>query len=113
MASLIKPWITTYHLPDGTRVKRGTPGARKRRQRTKSCYVQLKDPSGVWKRIKLCKDKTSAEQMKNELVKRTELERAGIVDPFEMHRKRPLNEHLADFEASLQNKGDTEDHVKL
>src|SRR5215831_21449 len=43
----------------------------------------------------------------DELAKKAELAKAGISDPFEQHRKRPLLEQLADFEAALLAKGDT------
>jgi hypothetical protein len=42
--------------------------------------------------------------MLNELVKKAELAKAGIADPFEKHRKRPFLEHLNDFEADLRAK---------
>ena len=38
--------------------------------------------------------------------------RAGVADPFEAHRKRPLSEHLADFEKSLEHKGNTTTHCR-
>ena len=49
--------------------------------------------------------------MLNELVRRVELEKAGRLDPFEDHRKRPLPEHLRAFEKHLLSKGVTEKQV--
>src|SRR5262245_12381739 len=49
--------------------------------------------------VPLSANKAAAEMMLAELVKKAELAKAGVVDPFETHRKRPLAEHLADFEA--------------
>ncbi len=40
--------------------------------------------------------------MLNELVKKAELAKAGVVDKFEPHRKRPLSEHLDDYKGVLQ-----------
>ena len=37
--------------------------------------------------------------MLNELVRKAELAKVGISDPFEAHSKRPLVEHLTDWEA--------------
>jgi integrase/recombinase XerD len=111
MASLVKPWITSYRLPDGKRVKKGTPGARKKRERSKYWYAQYKDVDG-WQRTRLCTDKTAALQQLAVLVRKAEQQRDGTADPFEEHRKRPLAEHLNDFEASLRNKGDSEEHVQ-
>ena len=48
-----------------------------------------------------------------EHVKKAELGRAGICDPFEAHRKRPLAEHLVDFEGDLKAKGNTPKQVQL
>jgi integrase/recombinase XerC len=48
-----------------------------------------------------------------ELVRRAELGKAGIVDPFAEHRKRPLREHVADYEAYLLGKGDDPRHVAV
>jgi site-specific recombinase XerD len=67
---------------------------------------------GAWKRVKLCKDKTAAQQLLNQMVKRSEMERAGIGDPFEEHRKRPLAQHLADFGKYLESKGNTVGYAK-
>jgi hypothetical protein len=41
-------------------------------------------------------NKVAAQQLLAALVKKAELGRAGILDPFEEHRKRPLAEHLAE-----------------
>src|SRR5262249_54823621 len=83
---------------------------------------------GAPKPVPLCRNKAAAQIMLNELVKKAELAKVGIVDPFEAHRKRPLfcprcrgqgktddgetcecpgGSHLADFEAALLAKGVT------
>src|SRR5262249_19352047 len=41
-----------------------------------------------------------------------ELAKVGIADPYEQHRKRPLLEHLADWETSLRAGGATAKHVR-
>jgi integrase len=45
------------------------------------------------------------------LVKKVERRVAGIADPLEEHGKRPLIQHLKDFEKYLRDKGNTKDHV--
>jgi integrase len=62
--------------------------------------------------VPLCTNKTAAELMLAELVRKSERAEAGISDPFEQHCKRPLAEHLADWEASLLASGSTAKHVK-
>lgn len=95
---------TLYVDSRGRQVPKGTPGARKLRKKSKSYYGLVPNPHSGWKRVKLCEDKAASEMMLGELRKRAALQRAGLVDPFEDHRKRPLTEHLADFEAHLERK---------
>jgi integrase len=80
---------------------------------SKKWYGEYKDADGVEQCVPLSTDKTAAGQMLAELVKKAELGKAGISDPFEAHRKRPLAEHLADFEADLKAKGSTPKQVRL
>lgn len=51
------------------------------------------------------KDRRAAELMAADIVRREELKRAGIVDPFGEHHERPLSEHLKDFEKTLRARG--------
>ena len=76
-------------------------------------YGEYVDADGITRREPLSADKTAAQQMLAELVRKAELGKAGIRDPFEDHRKRPLAEHLADWEASLYANGRGEEYVKL
>jgi excisionase family DNA binding protein len=76
-------------------------------------------PSPNWygrvkgERVTLCTNKTAAELMLAELVKKAEMGQRGISDPYEECRLRPLAEHLADFRAALTAKGNTPDYVAL
>ena len=79
------------------------------RLQSRKWYGQL---PGSTKRVPLSQNKTVAQQMLAELVKKADLAKVGIVDPFEQHRGRPLAEHLADFEASLRAKGSTAKQVR-
>ena len=49
--------------------------------------------------------------MLNEWVKKIEHRIAGLSDPLEDHRHRPLSEHVRDFVAYLSDKGSTPGHV--
>jgi integrase len=62
--------------------------------------------------VPLCTNKAAAETMLGEKLKKAQLAEAGVRDPFEKHRKRPLAEHLDDWEASLLANGATDKHVK-
>jgi hypothetical protein len=63
--------------------------------------------------VPLSPNKTAAQAMLAEIVKRVEEEKAGIVDSFTAHRRRPLAEHLADFTAFLAQRGAGAKQVKL
>ena len=76
-------------------------------------YGTYRDADGIVRTVPLSTDRTAAQQMLSELVKRAELGKAGIVDPFEGHARRPLAEHLADFKADLNAKGNTPKQVRL
>ena len=105
MAKPFRPVKSFYVNPEGHRVPKGTPGARKVRKRSRVFYGQVKNPlTDTWKRVKLCEDRTASEMMLGEFRKKAALQRAGVVDPYEDSRKRPLTEHLTDFEAHLGRK---------
>ena len=76
-------------------------------------YGEYVDGDDITQRVPLSTDKTSAQQMLAELVRRAELERSGVRDPFRDHRKRPLTAHRDDWEASLRANNRDDDYVKL
>src|SRR5262245_25485448 len=90
------------------KVKAGTPGAKKVKKKSGKWYGRL---PGSTKPIPLSANKVAAQQMLAAMVRKAELERAGIIDPFEAHRKRPLGEHLDEWEADLRASGASAKHV--
>jgi integrase len=84
---------------------------KKTKARSKKWWGRYKDALGVDRRVPLARDKAAAQAMLNELVLKAEREAAGQTDPFEEHGKRPLMEHVDDFEQHLRHKGNTEQHV--
>src|SRR5688500_3599617 len=60
-------------------------------------------PSPTWygkvggKPVALCSNKTAAEVMLADLVRKAQHRKAGMADPFEGHNKRLLDDHLADY----------------
>jgi hypothetical protein len=75
-------------------------------------WGKYRDHNGEEQRVSLSENKTVAQQMLGALVKKAELAKVGIADPFEDHRARPLAEHMDEWEASLKAEGDGEQHVK-
>lgn len=97
MANLYKKPYYRTDPKTGERVKR----------LTKKWWGQYKDAGGKLKREPLATDKSAAQAMLNEIVRRVERERAGLVDPTEEERKRPISEHVDDYRRYLENKGVT------
>jgi hypothetical protein len=87
---------------DGTRV----------RLLSKKWYGEWRDPDGTEHCEPLATDEVAAGQMLAERVRKAELRHAGVADPFEGHRQRPLAEHLDDFERALLAKGGGARHVR-
>src|SRR5262245_5487754 len=61
--------------------------------------VRLAD--GCRKRFHFSPNHDASVIMLSELLKKIENEKAGVIDRFGDHRKRPISEHLADWENSL------------
>jgi len=101
MASLYKKPITKTDPKSGLRVK----------AKSKKWWGRYRCADGSEKRVPLATDKAAAQAMLNDLVRQVEREVAGIADPFEKHRKRPLSEHIDEWKKYLLNKGNTEKHV--
>jgi len=79
-----------------------------------ACYYgTFRGADGVEHTVKLCEDKGASETILSEHRKRAVLEAIGVVNPFEEHMRRPLAEHLADYEADLKARGRTEKHTRL
>ena len=49
--------------------------------------------------------------MLNELVIKAERRQSGHTDPFDEHHKRPLKQHLRDFRAHLEAKGNGQAYI--
>jgi integrase len=65
-------------------------------------YCEYTDANGITRRVPLSTDRTAAQQMLAELDRKAERGKAGITDPYETHRKRPLAVHLADYRRDLE-----------
>jgi len=98
MASVFKRKYTK--VMSGRRVKK----------QSQCWYIKYRNADGIERRIKAFKDKTASQQLAAKLLKEAELAKAGVVGRYKENRKRPLFEHLADFEQSLLAKGATARH---
>ena len=101
MASLYKKPISLTDPKTGEKMK----------TRSKKWWGRYRDENGRERRVPLAGDKTAAQALLNELVRKVELRIAGLESPFEKHLKRPLTEHLADYRRFLEGKGNTKKHA--
>lgn len=103
MASLYKKPVIVTDTKTGQRVK----------AKSKKWWGRYKDENGIERRVPLAIDKTAAQTMLNELVRKTERRAAGLIDRFDEHRQRPIEAHLEEFRKHLQARRVGEAQVKL
>ena len=113
MASLYRPPVIRYIDSEGQQVPKGTAGAKRIREKSKTFRGRYRAADGKNRTVSLCDDQDAAETMFNEVVSRAKREARGDIDPFEDHRQRPLAEHVEAFRAFLESKGNTAAHVTL
>src|SRR4051794_16947637 len=112
MGTLLKIQVVRYVDDQGHRVPKGTPGARKIREKSAKWYGQYHDGDGR-RRVPLCTDKAAARQMLAELERNVARGKVGLVDPYEKHRTAPIDEHVDAYKAHLEhNVGVSPKHLK-
>ena len=102
MANLYKKTENRRDPKTGEKVKR----------KSKKWWGRYRDATSRERRVPLAADKAAAQAMLNELVRKSEREAAGLFDPTDEQRKRPLADHLKEFESYLKNKDVTPKQVK-
>lgn len=113
MAHVYKPVIIRYVDTDGRRVKKGMPGAKKVRTRSKVWRGKYRASDGRLHDVKLCTDKSAAQAMLQKHVLHAERCDAGLTSPHEELRRKSFAEHLDDYRRHLEAKDNTTDHVAL
>ena len=101
MASLFKQTYTSTDKKTGQRVRR----------KSKKWYGQYTDERGRTRRVALCTDKSAAQAMLTERVRKAQRIRAGLSDPCESQLERPLKEHIDEFERHLRLKDSSDVHI--
>ncbi|OAI45932.1 hypothetical protein AYO44_12300 [Planctomycetaceae bacterium SCGC AG-212-F19] len=101
MAWLQKKVITRYLDRSGNRVTKNTKGARRVSEESDKWY-------GCWKEgkrkvmIPLATDKTAAQTLLADLLRKKERGEARLLDPFKEHLDRPLSEHIGNYLAVVR-----------
>jgi len=101
MSNLYKP---TYVRTDPETGEKTT-------RRLRKWYGKYRDTSGVLQRIPLCTDKTAAQAMLADIVRKVERQQAGLVDPAADQLNRPIDEHITEYRTHLVAKATSEKHV--
>ena len=102
MAHLYKKPVITVDSATGQKAK----------TKSKKWWGKYRDAAGMIRRVPLVGDKTAAQTMLTDLVRRVDREKAGLIDPTDEQRKRPLAKHLTEFTKYLKNKSVTPKQVK-
>ena len=103
MAEVFRPIYTAPDPRTGGRIRKKSP----------TWWIRYYTPDGCRHKVKGYRDKKATEAMAAELERRGIRQDAGMFDPLDVHAKRPLAEHLADYVRYLAGKGDTPAHVAL
>ena len=113
MAKPFKKKIVRYALPDGTRCGPDAPGAVRRDELSLNYYGNVPQPGGERKAMPLCPDLSRSKMMLNRLLSEAAMARVGLSDPYAAHKRKPLAEHLDDWEADLLARKRTGKHAAL
>ncbi len=79
---------------------------------SKRWYFDIRHEDGTVRRVKGFADLKATEARAGELERQAARARAGYFDPAEKHVLRPLADHLQDYAAALESRGNTPEHVK-
>jgi integrase/recombinase XerD len=74
-------------------------------------YARYRDANGVVQRVALCTDKTAAQAMLADLIRKAERQQAGIIDPASEQLARTIKEHIEEFRKHLLVKARSDKHV--
>ncbi len=77
---------------------------------SKRWYFDIRDATGTVHRVKGFADLKATEQLAAETERKAARVRSGYSDPAEEHVRRPLTDHLKDYAAALEAKGNVAAH---
>ncbi len=104
--------VARVQWPNGkTDVVRTNKEGTRRLRFSQTWQIRYYTPDGIRHTVKGYRDRKATETLAAELERRGLREAAGLVNPLDIHAKRPLREHLTDYEAYLTAKGNTPSHV--
>ena len=109
--ALFHKQITRYVDRNGKQVRKSSPGARKKTEKSKIWTARYRDANGSIKEITLYRDKEASRQKLAELIRTASQTETGLVSDFDETAKRPILEHIEDWLASLRDRNRSTLHV--
>jgi integrase len=105
MGSLFKHQTVRWIDRAGHRVPAGTPGARKRVQKSRKWWGKYREATGDERRAPLAADKQVALQMLAELERKEARRSVGLEDEQTDHARTPILQHVEDWLQALADAG--------
>ncbi|HET6917817.1 MAG TPA: tyrosine-type recombinase/integrase [Acidimicrobiales bacterium] len=111
---LFRPIVVHYYDAAGRRVPKGTPGAKRKRERSDVVWARYRDEHGSTVSKSLdCTDWESAQKHLADLIVKVDRRRAGLGSAFDDFALVPLAEHLAEFRRHLEARANTAEYIDL
>ena len=109
--ALFHKQVTRYFDENGKQVRKSTPDARKKTEKSKVWTGRYRDANGFQKEVTLYRDKEASRQKLAELVRKAGQTETGLVSSFEDSARKPLSEHIDDWLATLKARNRSAMHV--
>ena len=101
MANLYRPFYTKTDKETGEKITR----------RLRKWYAKYRDPDGVVRKVALCEDKSAAQAMLTDLMRKVQRQQAGLLDPAADQLARPISEHIEEYRRHLLAKARSVSHI--
>ncbi|MBY0587216.1 tyrosine-type recombinase/integrase [bacterium] len=101
--------MASLYRRTSTRIDRLT--GEKIREKSKKWWGRYRDHQNIERRVPLATDKTAAQTLLNELVKKAEKRRVGLIDQFDEHAATTFLKHLEDFKKTIEQRQNTKHYV--
>ncbi len=109
MPSIYRAVVIRYLDCEGNRVPKGTPDAKRVRERSRNWRIRYKDDQDRVRTASLdTEDRGEAQERLADFMRALRDRRS---DPFAEHRERPLSEHLTDFSRHLETRNSSQKHL--
>ncbi len=109
--ALFHKQVTRYVDENGRQVRKSTPGARKKKDKSKVWTGRYRDANGDKQEVTLFPDKEASRQKLAGLVRKAGQAETGLVSSFDDAGKKPLAEHIDDWLTTLKARNRSANHI--